>query len=193
MYFSGYLFVVLISIMEVKPNDVSSRFKKAGLVPKVIPNAPEMKLCVIYNQNKEVNFGTKLTFLDTLLQPIVSWDADPDCIYTLIMFDPDALFPQFSLPGQLLHWMVANIKCNDLDTGDVIAIYESPTPPPLSSPHRYVLLVYKQKCYVRLDDLTTITRVNFNITDFSSKHDLEGPVFGNFFLEQFDFSINILF
>ena len=45
--------------------------------------------------------------------PVVSWNAEPDAFYTLLMVDPESTIPEF------VHWLVVNIPGNDLNSGEV--------------------------------------------------------------------------
>lgn len=56
-----------------------------GIVPKVIDVAPVNTMTVKYGKHKTVNYGNELTPAETEHQPTVSWHADKDCLYTLVM------------------------------------------------------------------------------------------------------------
>lgn len=73
--------------------------------------------------------------------------------YFVIGIDLDAPFPSFSFLGPILHWIqpgLTPVKGADSTTklvaGDepFIADYAGPGPPPQSSPHRYIFLLYEQ-------------------------------------------------
>ncbi|XP_049879008.1 protein D2-like [Pectinophora gossypiella] len=179
----SYFIVALLLLANAKSDsNVSRTFKKLQLVPNVIPTAPQNKLTVIYGEDREVELGNSFEITDTLSPPKVTWDGDEDSLYTLIMTGPDVPFPQPPRPSQILHWLIGNIEGNDLDSGDVIAPYLQPLPPPTSDPLRYTLLVYKQNDVENFTELSTLKRKGFKIADFAEKHNLDGPVFGNFFL-----------
>lgn len=50
----------------------------------------------------------------------------------LLMYDPDAPFPQHPTRSPILHWW--NLQ------GQTIVPYMGPHPPPTSDPHRYIIL-----------------------------------------------------
>lgn len=73
---------------------------------------------VIYPDGSEVNLGNVLTPTVVKPQPLVSWPYEDSQLYTLTFFDPDA--PSRAEPdanGQRKHWIVVNIKQNNLSTG----------------------------------------------------------------------------
>ncbi len=74
--------------------------------------------------------------------PEVTFDSEPDALWTLVMTNPDGHFKDDN--SEYLHWMVANIKGNDLSTGKTIAKYMQPFPPFGTGYHRFVFILYKQ-------------------------------------------------
>ena len=67
----------------------------------------------------------------------------------VIGVDIDAPFPSFGVLGPILHWVQPGLK--PLQTGELtssdtpfVANYIGPAPPPGSSSHRYVFLLYEQ-------------------------------------------------
>jgi phosphatidylethanolamine-binding protein (PEBP) family uncharacterized protein len=69
--------------------------------------------------------------------------------YLVICLDLDAPFPSLAILSPILHWMQPGLK-PDHSTGALtytdpfIADYAGPGPPPISSPHRYIFLLYEQ-------------------------------------------------
>lgn len=61
-----------------------------GVVPDAIDHVPSSKIMVVYPGGKEVEFGKELTPTEVKEQPTVSWEANPEKLYTLMMVDPDA-------------------------------------------------------------------------------------------------------
>uniref|UniRef100_A0A8C9PCY8 Phosphatidylethanolamine binding protein 4 n=1 Tax=Spermophilus dauricus TaxID=99837 RepID=A0A8C9PCY8_SPEDA len=93
------------------------------------------------------NFRHKITYW---MEPIVKFPgALEGATYTLMMVDPDA--PSRSEPTKRYwrHWLVTDIKGNDLKKGNiqgqVLTPYKPPSPPANSGFHRYQLLVYLQE------------------------------------------------
>ena len=61
--------------------------------------------------------------------PVVNWEAEPNDLYTLVMTDPDAPSRQTPTFREIKHWLVVNIKGNDISTGRTIAAYRGSGPP----------------------------------------------------------------
>ncbi|KAH7709778.1 Phosphatidylethanolamine-binding protein PEBP [Aphelenchoides avenae] len=124
----------------------------------------------------------------TAEQPEVSWPAEDDQLYTLVMVDPDA--PTHTEPTlrEYLHWLVVNIPGNDVKKGTELAGYYGPQPPRNSGQHRYVLLVYKQAA--RIDPLpqpfTDEERMGFRAEEWSKQHGGGELVAGNLFSAVYD-------
>ena len=67
--------------------------------------------------------------------------------------DIDAPFPSFTALGPILHWIQPGFKPEKNDSTGVttlkstepfVANYIGPAPPPGSSPHRYIFMLYEQ-------------------------------------------------
>ena len=74
--------------------------------------------------------------------PHVYFESDSDSLWTLVMTNPDGHFTEDG--AEYLHWMVGNIKGNDLSSGEVITPYMQPFPPAGTGFHRFVFLLFKQ-------------------------------------------------
>lgn len=92
---------------------------------------------ILYN-NSEIKNGVFLTPLESRMKPKVEYNAKPNTLYTLIMHDPDAVV------GNWLHWVIVNIKGNNVKNGDELFEYTYPAPPKGSGMHRYIFLLYEQ-------------------------------------------------
>ena len=76
-------------------------------------------------------------------EPYVHYECpESDSFWTLLLTNPDGHFTDNS--SEYLHWMVSNIKGNDLSTGQVIAPYLQPFPAFGTGYHRYVFVLFKQ-------------------------------------------------
>ncbi len=53
------------------------------------------------------------------MQPSVTWEAEPNSFYTLLMTDPDAPSRKNPVNGEWKHWLVVNIPGNKLSEGEV--------------------------------------------------------------------------
>ena len=84
------------------------------------------------------------------IKPIVTLQTNPVFLYTLIMFDPDAV------GGNKIHWLITNITNNDILTGNTLIQYKGPAPPSGSGKHHYVFCLFAQDKYI------ANTNVKFN-------------------------------
>ena len=77
------------------------------------------------------------------------WNAPPGRKFIVVCVDIDPPFPSFALLGPALHWLQAGLT-SEASSGDLfssdpaIAFWAAPAPPPMSSPHRYIFLLYEQ-------------------------------------------------
>jgi phosphatidylethanolamine-binding protein (PEBP) family uncharacterized protein len=113
-------------------------------------------------QGKEAK-GNLRARSETLAQPIVSWNAIPGKLYTVLMWDPDA--PASSW----IHLFVVNTPSSNLTQGQTILSYEPPTPP--SGIHRYFVSVFEQPQMI--DVPIPSERGNFDVSAFVEKHRLQ--------------------
>jgi len=77
-------------------------------------------------------------------QPKVTYIADPDFYYTLLMTDPDAPSRQNPNKGEWVHWLIFNIPGNSVQLGEIKYHYVGAGPPKGTGLHRYVLMVFNQ-------------------------------------------------
>lgn len=124
-------------------------------------------------------------------QPTLEWNSDADEYYTLIMTDPDAPSRANPKVREWHHWVVGNIRGNNLSSGDVLSEYIGSGPPPDTGLHRYVFLVYKQTGLIeftetRLTNRSGNGRPQFSTRDFAKKHNFDAPIAGNFYQAQYD-------
>lgn len=71
-----------------------------------------------------------------------------------VALDIDAPFPSFGVLGPILHWIQPGLQATASErdpniytlnaTAPFVANYIGPAPPPGSSPHRYLFMVYEQ-------------------------------------------------
>ncbi|KOB66994.1 Uncharacterized protein OBRU01_20042, partial [Operophtera brumata] len=87
-----------------------------------------------------VYLGNELSVISVSPTPSVSWEADPNRYYTLVMV------------GVIKHWLVGNIPGNDVSKGLTLAFYLSPTPLPATGNHRYTFLVYYQPSLLKFNE-----------------------------------------
>jgi hypothetical protein len=92
---------------------------------------------VFYNRNilKDNQF---LSVSETQVEPYIKLNVEPNKLYTLVLYDPDAI------SGTYIHWIKANITNNNMKTGNIIIPYKGPAPPPKTGKHRYIFNLYEQ-------------------------------------------------
>ncbi|CAG2121833.1 unnamed protein product, partial [Medioppia subpectinata] len=145
--------------------------------------------------NTSANLGNEIAAQDInclTSDPVVKWTARADTLYTLAMLDPDV--PSRADPSQrsVKHWLVMNIAGDRIQSGDIVSAFIPPAPERGTGNHRYVMLVYRQSKRLTpppRDDCVT-ARVGFNWRGFVTEYNLGQPVAGNFWLTQWDPSVD---
>ena len=92
---------------------------------------------VFYN-GKLLKDDQFLRVSETQTEPHITLNVDPNKLYTLVLYDPDAV------GGTYIHWIKANITNNDMRTGNIIIPYKGPAPPPKTGKHHYIFNLYEQ-------------------------------------------------
>lgn len=123
----------------------------------------------VYYGNKRVSNGEKMTANETVMPSAVTWTPQPGVLYTLLMTDLDA-------PGakeEWLHWLLINIRGNNLGSAHVVQPYQGPTPPPSSGNHRYKLWLFQQRGTINSSDAADPPRrSDFSTPKFAQTHNL---------------------
>lgn len=122
----------------------------------------------------EPGFDEEVLIEDTKIPPIIEWNFNFDSYYTIIMYDIDAPYPPVSKDVPLenfmspyLHWLVVNIKGNDVKNGALIWKYDPPNPPKDSLSHTYIVDVYLQNGSIDLRNIEIPNRPErFPVNDF---------------------------
>ncbi|XP_039752315.1 protein D1-like [Pararge aegeria] len=165
---------------------VAQAFQNDKIVSKVVLNPPSELISVTY-PGVSIYLGTTVQPLQTLAQPVVSYEGDDNELYTLMFFGPD-LPPSVNVPlTQFLHWLVVNIPGRDISKGDTISSYFPPTPYPGGFP--YIFILYKQDGMLNTTEIPDMSfilrRPNFSPMEFAEKYNLNGPIAGNFMHESY--------
>jgi phosphatidylethanolamine-binding protein (PEBP) family uncharacterized protein len=92
----------------------------------------------IYYNNKKIENNEVFTPHQTSNHPEVKYNFSPNKSYILMMYDPD------TAKGTRLHWLVVNIKGDNISNGKIILQYEGAAPPAGSGEHRYIFELYEQ-------------------------------------------------
>jgi hypothetical protein len=107
---------------------------------------------IYYNSKKIHKNNLFFNIEDTINEPSIILNYDMNELYTLLMFDPNAIIKN------KIHWLVINIKNNDIKTGKVLIEYKGPRPPKKTNKHHYVFCLMKQKKYINANEIND----NFN-------------------------------
>eukprot|EP01133_Synstelium_polycarpum_P009801 gene9801-11450_t len=172
--------------------------KTNEVIPNVLPATfnPVISLQGAFNTTFENNQELAATITNAQ-KPTVTYTADSNQYYTMIMTDPDA--PTRSDPkyGQWLHWLVVNIPGSEIVKGDTMAEFIGSGPPEGSGLHRYVFILAKQPSSIVFKGeykLPVIAdkRNNWSAASFIEKWNLE-PVGCTFYQAKFDASVPTLY
>ncbi|GBM89913.1 OV-16 antigen [Araneus ventricosus] len=183
MAFELLYWLIFISFSSISALEVQcdlDKFRSSNIVPKIIPTTPQSPLLIEFNR-KSVTCGNEMTRTETKNPPtVMDFPAEKQKLYTMIMFDPDALTPQNPNLANFRHWLVENIPGNKVNDGDLVSFYTPPAPPDYSDPHRYIFLIYEQPEKLK-DNFDGVKRTNFDVKKFVQDRGLKGPIAGNFF------------
>uniref|UniRef100_A0A8C5LSE0 Phosphatidylethanolamine binding protein 1 n=1 Tax=Leptobrachium leishanense TaxID=445787 RepID=A0A8C5LSE0_9ANUR len=153
---------------------------------------PRHPLKVCYTQACLENLGQVLTPTQVELCPTIEWEGmDPEKLYTLALTDPDVPSRNDRQLGEWHHFLLVNMKGNDLKSGDCLTEYVGSAPGEKTGLHRYTWLVYEQseplKCDERILGTTSADhRAQFKVADFRQKYKLGPPVAGICYQAEWD-------
>ena len=116
-------------------------------------------------KGRKIEDGKKLSMGMVKKEPEISWNMKKDRLYTIIMYDLDAPYPNKG--SVYLHMLIINIP----NQGEILANYIPPSPPEDSSRHRYIIRLLKQESF--LDILDIEERANFPLEDFIRENNLK--------------------
>lgn len=135
----------------------------------------------------------ELTFLKVQNRPtcIEFEGCDATKLYTLALTDPDAPSRKDPKFREWHHFLVVNMKGNDVSSGCVKSDYVGSGPPKGTGLHRYVWLVYEQPGTLSCSepDLTNRSgdsRGKFKIQSFRKKYNLGAPEAGTCYQAEWD-------
>jgi hypothetical protein len=86
------------------------------------------------------------------LKPLIILNLNLNKFYTLLMFDIDAV------GGNKIHWLVINIRNNDIYTGNILIEYKGPAPPIGSGIHHYTFVLFEQTEFIKIKNIKCKTR-----------------------------------
>jgi len=125
------------------------------------------ELEIYYNNKKLVN-DEFLKPSETQIEPKIKYNFNSNNLYTLIMYDPDAV------NGTRIHWLVTNIK-NSIKNSKILLDYQGPAPPAKTGKHRYIFELYEQSEMLNVEPLEersisiNLLRNKLNVSDYISK------------------------
>ncbi|XP_055906082.1 protein D3-like [Eupeodes corollae] len=167
-----------------------------GIIPDVVDSVPEKIATVTYPSGAKVELGNELTPTQVKDVPNVTWEAEADGIYAVLMVDPDAPSREKPVLREILHWSVINIPGNDLAKGQTLVEYVGAGPLKDSGLHRYIFWVFKQKSVWPTTNFTSKTtregRANIKTRDYITKYQMGNPIAGNYFQAQYDSYVDTL-
>jgi phosphatidylethanolamine-binding protein (PEBP) family uncharacterized protein len=101
-------------------------------------------------------------------EPIISFNKNPNKLYTYAMIDVSIPFVNTYGKSEWLHWLVVN-------DDQVVVDYAPPTPPAGSSKHKYYICVYEQEKQIKTTKMTGSreNRLNFSMSDFVHNNKLK--------------------
>ncbi len=95
---------------------------------------------------------------------VFEWEMSKKDLYSMLMIDLDAPYPEDPVDSPFLHFLMVNITdVNGVTAkeGDIVFEYLPPSPPPDSEPHQYEIYVFKQSCEIH--DVWAEGRDHFNL------------------------------
>jgi phosphatidylethanolamine-binding protein (PEBP) family uncharacterized protein len=128
-----------------------------------------MREIEVYFYNKKIKNNDFIRPINSQIKPKVKYNFNMNKLYTLIMYDPDAI------NGTFIHWLVVNIK-DDTNNGKIILSYKGPSPPPKTGEHRYIFELYEQDKRINTEtNLHDIER-SISISNIKNKLDISNYI-----------------
>ncbi|KAL8180423.1 UNVERIFIED_CONTAM: Phosphatidylethanolamine-binding protein 1 [Gekko kuhli] len=158
-----------------------------------VDEKPAKPLRVRYGGLEIDELGKVLTPTQVKNRPTtIEWDdCSSEKLYTLVLTDPDA--PSRNNPKfrEWHHFLVTNMKGNDISSGCVLSDYVGSGPPKGTGLHRYVWLVYEQPQQLKcnepiLSNRSGDQRGNFQAAAFRKKYKLAPPLAGTCYQAEWD-------
>jgi len=166
-------------VLLANGDNVERKFEDAGIPNDLNISAPKKSQQIKYGDH-EVKIGETLTKDQTTSQPNLKLEGAGDALQTVVLIDPDAPSKSDPTRRSWLHWLVVNVRDNNVDSGKTVVSYNGPSPPKGSGPHRYIILTFSQNREINVSPAPE--RASFNIANFISQNSLTGPKTGNFYL-----------
>lgn len=172
-----------------------------GVFRDLFPKAyflPQVPLRVSHGQDAQVHHGNPLTPTEAASAPEVSFSAEQDSLWTLLLTSPDEHLQDNE--SEHLHWLVGNIPGGAVQSGDELCHYLPPFPARGTGFHRYVYVLFKQEQAIdfegdrRRSPCHSLAERTFKTVEFYRSHqDSMTPVGLAFFQCQWDESVTATF
>ena len=121
--------------------------------------------------------------------------TSPNKTYLVVSLDIDAPYPSCTILGPILHWIQSGLTASTsggelTGSAPIVANYIGPAPPPLSSPHRYIFVLYEEPAGFNAaerappngQDFPTWQRVRFDMDKWAKEAGLGEPLSVNYFV-----------
>ncbi|XP_030629787.1 LOW QUALITY PROTEIN: large ribosomal subunit protein mL38 [Chanos chanos] len=161
---------------------------------------PRIMLRVTYGDDNSaaVHFGNHLTPSKAAALPQVSFTAEDDSLWTLLLTSPDEHLEDGE--QEYVHWLVGNIPGSAVQSGEEVCNYFPPLPPKGTGFHRYIFILFKQEASVdfgadrRPSPCHSLRERTFSTLQFYRKHqEVLTPAGLAFFQCQWDESVTQTF
>nr|XP_056715626.1 phosphatidylethanolamine-binding protein 1-like [Euleptes europaea] len=154
---------------------------------------PAQPLRVRYGALELEELGQALTPTQVQNCPTsIAWNGcDPHKLYTVILTDLDVPSRANPKMREWHHFLVTNMKGNDISSGCILSDYVGSAPAKGTGLHRYVWLVYEQPQRLTCDEpvlnnISAAKRENFRAASFRKKYKLGPPVAGVCYQAEWD-------
>ncbi|XP_028565466.1 phosphatidylethanolamine-binding protein 1-like [Podarcis muralis] len=165
-----------------------------------VDEKPAVPLSVNYGSVEIDELGKVLTPTQVKNRPTkIDWEnCSAEKLYTLVLTDPDAPSRKNPKFREWHHFLVVNMKGNDISSGTVLSDYVGSGPPKGTGLHRYVWLVYEQAQELEcnepiLSNRSGDKRGNFKVESFRNKYKLGAPVAGTCYQAEWDNYVPLLY
>ncbi|KAJ8399741.1 hypothetical protein AAFF_G00408460 [Aldrovandia affinis] len=174
-----------------------------GIYRDLFPGAhfhPRVPLRVAYGDeaSAQVHYGNHVTPTQAAAAPRVSFEAEEDSLWTLLLTSPDEHL--LDSEGEYIHWLVGNIPGSAVNSGEEVCHYLPPFPVKGTGFHRFVFLLFKQDAPVNFEQdcrpspCHSLKQRTFKTVEFYRKHqDVITPAGLAFFQCQWDDSVTSTF
>ncbi|XP_042890392.1 protein D1-like [Penaeus japonicus] len=171
---------------------LDSEWESHGIVPSFLPRPPPYLINVNYGDHTCVHLGSLITPAQARHQPkTLQFPGEAGRFYTLLLLDLDRS------PKPYVNWMLVNMPHKLPQKGTEVVQYDPPRPAQGSGSHRMVFLLYLQQTAIPPDDATVPRarscqksgREAVDLDTLSHDLGLKGPVAGNYFLAEWDITV----